>query len=301
MSVITDKFQLITGYDINRFMSNFVYFVDNYYRNIVDYFNGSNIDKNSFNYLDMLVVESGKINALIELNENRFDNAEYWDLFDKFSSIQVQLDTTNNLSRWLRSSRANRFDATIKVEYIQKQLESLEQISKKSGDISPQDDWTQIAINNDLNEEKYTSAGGILLSISFSNSQSFNIKNIVDTLRFENLYGKDIQKKFEIVNNDLVTLSGIDAITQTFGTIFDTIKGSIPEFPEDGTSSESIGSNVNTVNYPSIFRNLLNMFQKDDRFASVDLVDLYRQDDSIFLKIQAKTKIGDVLLNKIPL
>jgi hypothetical protein len=300
MSII-EKFKDITNYDIKKFFSDFVYFIENNYKDIVGYYNGQDIDREAFNSLDDLKRVANEVNSVIEFNSDRFDNSEFWELIDKFSNIQIQLSTIDNLSRWLRSSRTDRYDATIKVEYIQKQLESLEQISKKSGDINPDDSWINLAIKNDLNEEKYTSAGGVIMSINFANNLSFNIKNVVDTLKFENLYGKDIQKRFEIINGDIATLQGISSLEQTFETIFLTMKGSIPEFPEDGINSELIGSNANTISYPSIFRNLVNMFQKDDRFSSVDLIDLYRQDDAIYLKIQAKTKIGDILLNEIPL
>jgi len=301
MSVIIDKFQAITGYNIQKYLSDFVAFIDTNYKDIVAYYNGQDIDKDSFNKLDSIKKETAVVNGIIEFNFTRFDNAEFWDLIDKFSSIQVQLDTIDNLSRWMRSSRTNRYDSSVKVQYIQKQFESLENISKKAGDADPDNDWATLAINNDINEEKYTSAGGVIMSINFSNNLSFNIRNIVDTLKLNNLYGKDIKKQFEIADGDIMTLAGIDSLTQTFETIFQTVKGSIPEFPEDGVTSDLIGSNANAINYPSIFRNIVDMFKKDDRFAAVDLVDLYRQDDNIFLKVQAKTKIGDILLNQIPL
>lgn len=299
--MIVDRFQNLTGYGINAYLQRYVNFVNNYYRNIVSYYNGSDIDKDSFNYYDQLVVDSNEISGLLDFYSFKFDNAEYWDLIDKFSSIQVNLDTINNLDRWLRSSRNDRYSSTVKVEYIKKQFESLEHVSKKTGSLNSVDDWSNIALQNDMHEEAYTSEGGNIMSISFSNAMTFNFKNIVDSLSVDNLYGKDIQKKFEIVNGDIKTLEGVDSLTQTFETIFATVKGSIPEFPEDGLTSDAIGTNVNVINYPSIFRNLLNLFQKDDRFSVITLLDLYRDEDNVYMKVQAKTKIGDILLNEIPL
>jgi hypothetical protein len=301
MSKITDRFRDITGVDIAAFMSGFVSFVDTNYRDVVAYYNGQDIDKDAFNKLDALKSSSQAIAARIEQCADMLEGAEFWELIDKFSNIQTQLDTIDNLGRWLRSSRTDRYDDSVKIDYITRQLETLENLSRKSGDLSPDDDWSSIAISNDIQEEDYTSAGGVLLHMKFNNAQSFDIKNIVDTLKADNLYGKDIQKRFEISNGDLVTLSGNDAIKQTFETIFESIKGGIPEFPEDGVSPDIIGQNVNAFNYPSIFRCLVDMFKKDDRFSSVDLVDLYRDGDGVFMKVSAKTKIGDLLLKEIAL
>ena len=298
---IVERFNKLTGYNISAFLTSYTDFVNNYYSYIVSYYKGEDIDEKAFNTYDELVVEAEAISGLLDFYSYQFDNAEYWELIDMFSNIQISLDTIKNLSRWMRSSRLDRFSSTVKVEYIKKQFESIENISKKAGNINFDDDWTDIAISNDLNEEAYTSDGGNIISISFSNNLTFDLKNIVDTLSTTNLYGKDIQKRFEISSGDIKTLEGVDSLTQTFETIFSTFKGSIPEFPEDGVSSESIGSNVNVINYPSMFRNILNMFQKDDRFSVVSLIDLYRSEDNVFMKIQAKTKIGDILLNEIPL
>lgn len=302
MSEITDKFQGITGYDIRQFFSDYIYFVNNYYSFIVGYYkDGINADSESFNELDTLKKEAAEIEGKVIFYNEVFNNAQYWDLLDKFSDIQISLNTIDNLSRWLRSSRTDRFSSEVNVAYVQKQLETLEQISKKAGSINTNDDWAGIAMKNDLNEEKYTSIGGVLMNISFSNNSTFDIKNIVDNMIGDNLYGKDLLKKFTIEEGDIKVLLGIDSLLQTFDTILNTFKGSIPEFPDDGTDQGIIGTNMNVINYPSIFRNLLNMFRKDDRFSSVDLVDLYKDQESVFLKIQAKTKIGDIMLNEMAL
>ena len=298
MSVAIDDFKGITNYDIYSFFEDYITFSNNYYQLIVNYYNGLDINKDAFNYLDTLIEDSETIEGLIEQYQNRFNRTDFWDLVDKFSEIQTKLLTVQNLSRWLRSSRSDRYSSNIKVEYTQAGKETIERISKNSGISDYDNKWADIAIDNSLEEEDYTSAGGAILSISLPNNKNFNIKNIVDGLSATNIYGKDIVKKMEFVNGDLSVLTGINALLQTFETIFETFKGSIPEFPEDGVESDIIGSNTNVISYPSIFRNLLQMFQKDDRFSSITLNDLYRKDDGVYISISAKTKIGDTLLKE---
>lgn len=295
MSVATDSFKSITSYDIERFLNSYTFFVNNYYGNIINYYKGENIDKNSFNYLDTLNLEVQKIDGLWDFYSKTFDLVDYWELLDVYENIKIKLDTVGNLGRWLRSSRTDRFSQNTILNHVQRQGETIEKITQNFGSVDKENDWVTIAVDNDLNEEKYSSGGGVLLKVRLSNNSNFDIKNIVDFFTKENLYGKDILKKFTLLNGDLVILSGFDSLMQTFETIMSTEKGSIPEFPQDGLESNLIGSNVNAFNYPSIFRNLMNMFQKDDRFSVLELVDIFKKDDGINITVQAKTKIGEIL------
>ena len=293
------EFKKITGYDIRSFFNDFYRFTTSRYADIVNYYSGSDIVESSFNELDRLSKEASKVESILQFNSRRFQNCEYWVIYDKFSDVQIKLDTVNNLSRWLRSSRLNRFSSEISIEYVLKQNESLERLSKKSGSESFENEWYRIAIDNDLNEERYTSQGGNILTVKLSNKLNFSLRNIIDSLTKENVYGKDIQKKFTIESNDVVCLQGMNSLMQTFHTIFETFKGSIPEFPEDGVSNFVVGSNTNIIGYQYIFRNILSMFQKDDRFKELQLIDLKKQDDMVFLKLQAKTKINDFIPKEI--
>lgn len=299
MSKVTDTFKEITSYDISKFLNDYILFINLHYSSVVGYYRGENIDKDAFNFLDYLNLETKKIDSLWEHYSQSFDLIDFWELIDLFEQIKIKLSTTNNLSRWLRSSRTDRFTENTIITYVQKQGESFEKITQKFGSTDRENDWVKVSIDNDLSEESYSSKGGVIMQVRLINNSNFELKNIVDTMTPENLYGKDIQKKLVLLDGDLVTLSGITSLIQTFDTLMLTNKGSIPEFPQDGLSDELIGSNVNIFNYPSIFRNLMNMFQKDDRFSELELVDIIRGEDNIFIKIQAKTKIGDTLKQDI--
>lgn len=299
MSVATDNFKNITSYDIEKFFNSYTYFINNYYSNIVNYYKGEQIDKSSFNYLDTLNLETQKIDGLWNLYSKIFDLIDYWEMLEVYENIKIKLSTVNNLGRWLRSSRTDRFNSNTILNHVQRQGETIERITQNFGSIDKENDWVITSIDNDLNEEKYTSEGGVLLKVRLSNNSNFDIKNVVDFFTKENLYGKDILRKFTLLNGDLVTLAGFNSLMQTFNTIMSTEKGSIPEFPQDGLESGLIGSNVNAFNYPSIFRNLMNMFEKDDRFSVLELIDIFRKDDGVSITVQARTKIGEILQQEL--
>lgn len=294
-----ENFKKITGYDLELFFNDFNFFVENYYSNIVNYYKGENIDMNSFRYYDYLIEETKKIDSTLEIYFNAFNTTDFWDLIETYSNITVKLSTIDNLGKWLRSSRVDRFSSNTAINYVQKQGESIERISLKSGSNDSENDWVQLSIENDLNEEKYTSTGGVLLKIRLKNGYNFEIRNVVDYFTNENLYGKDIENRIVFESGDIKALSGINSLLQTVGNILNTMKGSIPEFKEDGVDNNLIGSNVSVFNYPAQFRHIMNMLQKDDRFKSIELIDLGRVDDGVFMKLQFTTKIGELIKREI--
>ena len=295
------QFKKVTGYDIEKFFNDFILFSDTYYQNIINYYNGADIDQESFNYLDYLKKEVVKIEPLIDQCNNSFNTTDFWNLNNIFSDIQTKLETCDNMGRWMRSSRVGRFSSTLTVSHIQTQNETLEKISRDMG-FSDQDAWTDLALSNQVVEEDYTNKGGRLLNVRIPNSSVFNIQNVVDYLTAENVYGKDIVRKFEIQSDGgLTTVAGKDSLQQTFGTIMSTISGSTPEFPKDGVPDYVYGTNKNIIQYPMIFRSLLAMIQKDKRFTGLELLNIKRDQDAIFMNFQASTIVGSTFVQNIPI
>lgn len=295
MSVLTDKFKNITGYNIENFFNDYILFTEKHYQNIVNYYNGYDIVGDSFDFFDSLSKESIKIESLLQMYSNSFSTVDFWNLIDKFDDIKIKLDTINNLSKWLRSSRIDRYSSNVNISYVQKQGETLEKIVSKSGSVNSENEWVNVALENDLPEEGYSFSGGALLTLKLLNNLNFDIKNIVDSLSENNLYGKDYKNKIEFVDGDIDSISGEEALMQTIENIFVTEKGSIPEFPNDGLDPNLIGSNVNIFNYPVQIRNIMSMLQKNDIFKDLKLLDIKRIEDSIYLSFQISTKIGDII------
>lgn len=299
---ILEEFEQITGYNIETFFDDYNSFVLNYYPLILDYYNGGKVDNDSFTLFDSLKSESYKIESLIDQYSSSFSTTEYWNLTDLFSDIQNSIYKVDVLYKWLRSSRSDRYSENIKIDFIQKQNQTLENISETVG-FNDQDDWVDFSIQNQINEEDYTNKGGKLLKAFLPNNSNFELENIVDSLSEINIYGKDLVNHIEIdiIEKDLKILQGIESLNQTFGTIMSTIQGSIPEFPEDGVPDYLVGTNRNAIQYPVLFRSILSMIQKDKRFVSFEIIDINKDQDSIFMKVQVQTITRETFIENISL
>lgn len=295
-----EKYYDITRIDIRQFFEGVATFISDDYPSILSYYEGGNVPASAFKTLDSLLLQCESIDAAFFRFSSQMKTLDMWDLLDAFEDSWGQLLTINNTSKWMRSSRVGRYDSKFYLERSLKDYENFEQVAASVGSNDPQNDWEDIAINNFITEEDYSPRdGGPIFKINLSSTANFGIQTVVDSLVGESILGKDIDKRFYFANNDLAIVEYKDAINQTVDTTMNTLKGDIPEFPEDGISNEFIGTNVSAIQYPTLFRNLSTMFAKDDRFIEVNLLSLYRKDDYIIMKIKVKTVNNDSYITNI--
>ena len=297
-----EKFKKLTGYDIKKFFEDFILFCNSNYPLIVAYYTGQEgVDVgDSFDKLDKLISSSEEIEPLFYLKSNGLSGINFWELLDYFSDCQTKLWTINNSSKWLRSSRIGRYSSGSAVDRVLKTNESFENVANDLGSSNPDNDWVDISKNNFVEEEDYTPNNSDKMFKIYSNSQGVHdITNIVDNLDSEKILGKDIDVYFRFVDGDIATVIYEDAVKQAFNTILSSLKGSIPEFPEYGIPNESIGSSVNAVQYPMLFKHLINMFQRDARWVEVNLLDIYKEEDNLYMQISAKTVTNNYLKTNI--
>lgn len=287
-----ENFQKLTGYDIKKYFEDFVLFCNNNYPLIVAYYTGQDgVDvKDSFDFLEKLLKNSEEIEPLFYLKSNGLSRIDSWELLDYFTECQTKLWTINNSSKWLRSSRIGRYSSGSVVDRILKTSETFENVSNDLGSSNSDDDWVDISKNNFIEEEDYDyEKCDKLFKIYYNTSGYHDITNIVDNLDSEKILGKDIDANFRFENGDIATVEYEEAVKQSFNTILSSLKGSIPEFPEYGLPNEVLGSSINAVQYPILFKHLINMFQRDERWAEVNLLDIFKNEDKIFMTINAKT------------
>ena len=296
-----EKFKTVTGYDIKEFFQSYVDFCNNNYPYIVDYYQGGDIDAESFHKLDKLISQLNIIEPLFRLHENTLNDISMWDILDHFSEIETKLLTIKNSDRWLRSASVGRTN-TLQMEKQLRTGETFESVAEEIEYSAPQDDWLEIVTPQYIIEEDYVvNEGSNTFAVNLKNVGLNYVDNVVDTLVDNNILGKDLDVSFEIKNNDLSVVNYHDSMTQALKIILESLKGSIPEFKDYGLPSDFIGTSVNAIQYPSIFKALMNMFQRDNRWSSAELLSLEGKDDNLFMKVKAVSVTNDNFIINVPI
>lgn len=296
-----EKFKDITGYNIQGFFDDFVNFVNTKYPYIINYYNSGVIDEDSFYELDRLQREIEKIEPLFILHRNTLDDIGMWYLLETFSEIDTKLSTIRMSAKWTRSIYNAVRSSAIKMEKILSPGQTFEKIAEDLGAINPQDDWVNITTPQYIQEEDYSvQEGSKIFSVNLQNIRLNYIDNIVDTLNGKNILGKDISVDFKFAEDDLITVNYEESVFQALELITQSLQGCIPEFPEYGIPNDYIGTTVNAFQYPVIFKAIMNMFQRDSRWKSVELLEVVRDKEAIFLKIKATVVSENEYIVNVP-
>lgn len=291
------RFEGVIKYPLMGYLNRFLDFLSVKKGILVEYYNG-NLDLYSdevFTELKSLISESNKINDLISINVNNFLINDCWELLEMLEDIKIELQTLDKMSKWMRSSINNaQYSKGVEKEKVLKQNQSIEGLGKDNGLIDYDNDWVKIAIRNNINEEKYTPAGGVFLTLTYKNTYSGGVfvRSVVDNLFGERIYGLDIQKQLEFKNDDIKVLTYGGTMTQAAEILIGLKRGDVPEFPEDGVQANLIvGNNLAAVLYPTIFRQVYNLFSKDDTFQSISVSKIEQIDDSIRIEFNILSKL----------
>lgn len=291
------KFKSLTNVNLNNFFRAIDSFFKVNFFLIENYYKGKNIyDKESFDYLDKLLERVDYILYLFNFNKQNFGNLDDWELLDLLEETKTKLETVKNLSKYSRSIiKKGESSFGIKGETALNQFGTLEKISDKVlHSIEKEDDWVDIAFFNDLKEEDYTSKGGILIEVIFPRNNVF-LNTVVDNLEGKKLYGKDIQNKLEFKENDLVVLGYNETLSQSLNILLNLKKGDNPEFANYGIQTNLfVGNNLNIINYPILYKQLINIFLTDDTISTLSVKDLNLKQDKIFLEFEIETRYGEI-------
>lgn len=296
---ILEEFKQITRYDIRNYFEELASFLEKNQPRIISYYKGETtlIHTESFNKLNRLLKETGKILELIEYNQKLLNNYKWWLFVAQIEDSQNTLETINKAPKWLRSVASNvNFVTNPEVTLVLKQGETLEQLSRRRLSFDDWDnEWNDVAVRNNLREEDYTPEGGVFLKVSFRNAFSPEVTSIVDTLEGDNIYGKDILKKTTFEDNDLKVLQPIDTFYQAVEILINLKKEDNPEFPQQGYNEKLVvGSNVNFLNFPALIRQLTETFRTDDTITSITVLDFKRDQDAVFIEYQVEGRLGDI-------
>lgn len=290
-----ERFSKRIGYNVVTHIDLFSYFVQNNQPKISRYFTEQNTepDADSFDFLSKLLKECERIDNLIKINKNRFTTIDDWDLLDHLENIRISLQSIDNTSKYTRSSKSKNSWNTVSIssQYLLGQHQTIEDIAyTELNSNDEQNDWTDLAIKNNLSEIDYTNQGGVSIDIEkqIRYNANLKLKSVVDNLVGERIYGADFDKRFHFENNDLATLSYKDTFLQSLEILVLLRKGDIPEFSDMGVDPKlGVGSNINVFEYGLIRRQFDETIATDDTIRGFRIIGFEYVDSEAFFTYQA--------------
>ena len=304
--IIIRKFKKLTNYPIDKFLQDSKNFYSNDFPNIVSFYKGESnfIDKKHIKQMNYLSEQSIIITNLFYVNKGKMSTIDYWNLLITIENLKSKYETSQNISKYLRSSiLQGKNKAGHIVEHVMNQEETLEKISDKEiGERDSNNRWVDIALENDLKEVDWDIDGGKKLKLRKKIFQSNIVTSMIDNTIGEKIYGKDIKRLLTLKDNDLLSLGYKESVFQAVDILSTLSKEDIPEFRYLGINADLYkGVNFSQLNYPSITRELKRNFQTDDLFKDFEIKKLGYDNGDLHIEFQIGTKYDLVILKNISL
>lgn len=305
---VLEEFEAITQKKLKVFLQNVASFLQRDRVVFLQYYNGSvkTIQAEYFQKFDALKKELAEVFEAFQLNSNVFTHSRWWELIAMLEDLDSTFASLQNIHRWSRSSIGKfGYDPNTRASYIINENQTLERISQDVlQDTNPLDDWYNIAIENNLEEEEYTSDGGKELSLNIQKGrESLKLNSVVDIVSGKKIYGIDIDKKITFVTDsegftDIKTLTHDETIHQAVETIILLKKNDNPDKPTDGLqTSVIVGGNRALLNFPVIVRQLSQTFAGDDTLKNFMVNNIAFDQDNLLISYEIQTRLNELLEN----
>jgi len=298
-----ERFGKLTKFDLESYIRKWDDFYTNHYFDLVDFFNGDadtlNQESNSkFEELKQLSATLEDIILNIGKSLLRLDD---WNLIEYIDELNIKLKVTDNISKFLRSAKYEGFnESSIAVDYTTSDFDTPESIAQTDRS-DPQNDWVDIYVKNNVLETDYKAEeGGLNLQFGRRNLANLSLQTVVDNLVGDNVYGKDIDKEFVYLNDDLKVLSPRDTAKQSILVLARLQKGDIPENTLMGVSPDiNIGSNLGLVSLPFLVRELKETFETDDTLIRFNIQEAKTEGSTLFISFEVETFFNLIVTDNI--
>lgn len=305
-STITE-YEKKTKYPLLLFFQRFTAFLETDYKPIIDFYSGKlpQSPVSSFKNFEYLFNEIKNVFNVFENFSGQFRNTQWFLLEEKLEEIHNVLSTINKLPKWLRSSiTSSSYSNTTQIVVALRHYQTIESLIDEAGFSNPEDNWIEVAMNNELEEEGYTTESNQSLQLNMTNSfKRINITSIVDSPQDDNILGKDLKKKltYNTVEQDLEVLKPEDTFKQTVQILALLKKNDNPEFKEYGRNEKLVaGSNVNSIAYPILFKQMNEVFRTDDTIKNFRVTNIDRRADALFVEYEVRSRKNDVQIVSLP-
>lgn len=285
----------ILGIDIRQYLQDCVNYINQYNQILIGYVsNGTQYPRTAYILLDDLVARYREITKRIGLRRDRLQGLQIFEIVDQIENVRSVLRSFDNYSRWMKSSFVKgRFTDSAEIIYVLKQNQTIENLALSAGYSSGEDGFLDLTYRNKIRERDYDLNGGLTFKFAYQNEQRIQLDTVIDNMTGDNLMGKDINKKLQLIDDDLLYLSPQDTFIQTCEIFTALTKNSNPEFPVQGFNKESL-TNRNGLNnmLPIFVRQMYSIVSSDDTVASFSIKSVSIENDALRIEMEFRSHLS---------
>ena len=207
-------------------------------------------------------------------------------------NLSDTIEKINKLPKFLRTSLSKRgYMPSIQVRATVGAQRTVEDVAAAANGINRDNtSWVDIMLGNDMNESDWSIDRLSGLEVYVNNVNKVVVTTILDQPIGERIYGKDINRKIKIVDNDLGIVEYKDNVEQKCEILLELNRGDVPEDRLFGKNVFFLHGSIKSISYAQIVSEIQNTFLQNDLFESVSLSQMHFEEGSLNLTFNIKTK-----------
>ena len=289
-SDIVIEFENVTKFKLLKYFEDYQSFMQNDFSHLSDYYSGQTegVDAKITNNFNALLRQSRTLIQTFKNFSSKLSNCGFWELQQYCQNLNDTLERITKLPKYYRTVESVRgYQPYIKVSADIGGMKTPQDLAAEIGSSGVSE--TSLILDNDLQEnaweiDKLSSVDAIV-----NNQSDLVVESILESPVGNHVYGKDINKKLTIVDNDLDVKKYEENVEQKVDTLLTLNRGDVPEMPTFGKNRLQVQT-AGAYNYAELLKDIQTVFAQDDLFDSVEVIDVSLKDSDMTVTCRVKTK-----------
>ena len=289
-SNIVTQFENITKFALLQYFEDYRDFMQNDFSYISEYYNGdtSSIDASHISNFNALRTKSKTLMQQFINFSHRLSNCGFWELQEYCQDLNDVLEKITKLPKYYRTSKTVRgYQPYIQVKSNIGGLKTVQDLAQEINSEGVSE--ISLIIDNDLQEKDWNIDKLSSITAFVNNQTDVVVETILEQPIGNQIYGKDINRKITLENNDLAVKKYEDNVEQKCDILLSLERGNIPEMPNFGKNRLQ-GTNMSDYNYTELVKDLQIVFLQNDLFEDIEISDIEYKQGDIFVNCTIKTK-----------
>lgn len=219
---------------------------------------------------------------------HRLSNCGFWELQEYCQDLNDVLEKITKLPKYYRTSKTVRgYQPYIQVKSNIGGLKTVQDLAQEINSEGVSE--ISLIIDNDLQEKDWNIDELSSITAFVNNQTDVVVETILEQPIGNQIYGKDINRKITLENNDLAVKKYEDNVEQKCDILLSLERGNIPEMPNFGKNRLQ-GTNMSDYNYTELVKDLQSVFLQNDLFEDIEISDIEYKQGDIFVNCTIKTK-----------
>jgi hypothetical protein len=289
------EFERVTKYPLVSFFTKYRDFMINSYPEIDRFFSGKveGIDNSHLVALKELTSECKDVLAQFKNFSNKFSKCGYWELMEYIDDLNTTIEKINKLPKFRRTSLTKKgYQPVVQVSSSVGGFRTMEDVANSVKQLNQDNsNWVDLMLSNDLNEGDWEIDELTPIDVFVNNRTDIVVTTILDQPIGKRIYGKDIKRKIEFDENDLVRVEYQENVDQKCIILLKLNRGDVPENMLFGKNMNAIGGvSVKAFSYPELISGIEANFMQNDLFEYVYVREFTFENGDVYATIDIKTK-----------